>query len=771
MFCTSCIPLQFRWCHVWASPPLLWSVCLRASMCINLDQYRSRVGTFHGIYYGKFASSVCYITIGWVYILLNMLRYISSYLKYSRHKPPIGPLIGKANITVTITLIIIFAQFILKQCGDIHPNPGPQHVMSNNVNGMSICHANVNGIKDNLRHIRATLAGQFAIIALTETHLNRKHNIDLSMRGYYPIFRKDRHGGTDSWGGVGAYVASSLFVKRRLDLEVQHIENMWLEIRHSNFKFLLCVSYRPPNSSVDFWGDLQYQIDLAKSGNINHVVIVGDLNADPSSNHGRHLTRMATNNNFTIHVTEPTRYAYQSATILDQIITNIPHLVLDATIQSPVGSSDHHCVSCKIKTSNKIRLANAYTRYVWDYAKGNFPEFRDELLKTDWNECFHHDDLNTTASSWNEIFIRIAEKYIPHRLVTIRPKDKPWYHSRLRNLKRKLDKLHRKAKSTNDPTHWSNYRTARNEYCRGTRQAEEQYNIKLASSLQDKPASVKQWWKLAKQFLGLESDCTYPPISTGGDVFYNPKDKANAFNNFFLHHSDIDTSNAELPSTCDVPAHSLTNITVTESDVTDLLKNIDISKATGPDGISPRLLKEAGNAISKPLSKLFNLSLEIKTVPEVWKRANVIPIYKKGEKTNINNYRPISLLSCVGKLCERVVFKYVFNYFRNNFLLSIYQSGFQPGDSTVNQLIKVYHMLCEALDSKKEVRIVFCDISKAFDRVWHDGLVYKLRRMGIRGPLLSWFIHYLKDRQQRVVIQGSASEWGNIKAGVPHGPF
>ena len=265
----------------------------------------------------------------------------------------------------------------------------------------------------------------------------------------------------------------------------------------------------------------------------------------------------------------------------------------------------------------------------------------------------------------------------------------------------------------------------------------------------------------------MESDCTYPPISTGGNVFYNPKDKADAFNNFFLHHSDIDTSNAELPSTCDVPAHSLTNITVTESDVTDLLENIDISKATGLDGISPRLLKEAGNAISKPLSKLFNLSLEIKTVPEVWKRANVILIYKKGEKTNINNYRPISLLSCVGKLCERVVFKYVFNYFRNNFLLSIYQSGFQPGDSTVNQLFKVYHMLCEALDSTKEVRIVFCDISKAFDRVWHDGLVYKLRQMGIRGPLLSWFIHYLKDRQQRAVIQGSASEWGNIKAGVP----
>ena len=554
--CTFAIPLKSS-----LSKPAASVVCmsLNSDVHISLDQYRSRVGTFHGIYYGKFASSGCYITISWVCILLSMLKYIFSYLIYSRNKPRIRPLTGYANLIAATILIITFAQFILKQCGDTHPNPGPHQVASNNIHGISICHANVNGIKENLRHIRATLAGHFAVIALTETHLSNRHNIDLSIQGYYPIFQKDRQGGTDSWGGEGAYVASSLFVKRRPDLEVQSIENMWLEIRHNNFKLLLCVSYRPPNSSLDFWGDFQYQIDLAKSGNVNHVAIVGDLNADPSTNHGTHLTRVTTNNNFTIHVTEPTRYAYQSATILDQIITNIPHLVFDVTILSPVGSSDHHCVS---------------------------------------------------------------------------------------------------------------------------------------------------------------------------------------FNSFFLHHSHIDTSNAQLPSNSNLPECALTNINVTENDVTGLLKDIDVSKATGPDGISPRLLKEAGSAISKPLSKLFNLSLEIKTVPEIWKRANVIPIYKIGEKTKIDNYRPISLLSCVGKLCERVVLKYVFNYFRTSFLLSIYQSGFQPGDATVNQLIKVYHMLCEALDSKKEVRIVFCDISKAFDRVWHDGLVYKLKRMGIRGSLLSWFIHY-----------------------------
>ena len=307
-----------------------------------------------------------------------------------------------------------------------------------------------------------------------------------------------------------------------------------------------------------------------------------------------------------------------------------------------------------------------------------------------------------------------------------------------------MERLHQKAKLTNDSTDWSDYRAARNYYCRETRRTEEQYNTKLASSLQEKLASIKQWLKLAKHFLGMESDYTYSPVSNVENVYYKPKDKADAFKSFFRHHSDIETSNAQLPSNSNLPECALTNINVTENDVIDLLKDIDVTKATGPDGISPRLLKEAGSAISEPLSKLFNLSLKTKTVPDIWKRANVIPIYKKGKKTKIHNYRPISLLSCVGKLCERVVFKYTFinDYFCTNFLLSIYQSGFQPGDSTVNQLIKVYHMSCEALDSKKQVRIVFCDISKAFDRVWHDGLVYKLKPMGIRGSLLSWFIHY-----------------------------
>ena len=110
-----------------------------------------------------------------------------------------------------------------------------------------------------------------------------------------------------------------------------------------------------------------------------------------------------------------------------------------------------------------------------------------------------------------------------------------------------------------------------------------------------------------------------------------------------------------------------------------------------------------------------------------------------------------------------------YNYLHRNKLLSKNQSGFRPNDSTVNQLAFMYHMFCESLDKKKDVRIIFCDVSKAFDKVWHKGIIFKLKKYGITGNLLKWFEDYLTERNQRVVITGQCSEYGTIEAGVPQG--
>ena len=217
------------------------------------------------------------------------------------------------------------------------------------------------------------------------------------------------------------------------------------------------------------------------------------------------------------------------------------------------------------------------------------------------------------------------------------------------------------------------------------------------------------------------------------------------------------------------PTYNLDSLSVTHEEVEQTLKSFPFGKAAGHDLINNQLLKELAQPLSFPLCDLFNFSLSSGKVPKIWKQVNVSSIHKKNDPSDLSNYRPISLLSTVGKVLEKIMHKYVFNFFRDNNIITTLQSGFVPGDSTVNQLIDIYNTFCKALDEGKEVRAIFCDISKAFDRVWHKGLLFTLKSAGVTGSLLTWFSDYLNDRKQRVVLPCASSSWTSVKAGVPQG--
>ena len=136
--------------------------------------------------------------------------------------------------------------------------------------------------------------------------------------------------------------------------------------------------------------------------------------------------------------------------------------------------------------------------------------------------------------------------------------------------------------------------------------------------------------------------------------------------------------------------------------------------------------------------------------PKQWKMGNFVTIHKGCEKNLIRNYRPISLLSCLGKVYERCIFEY-FNYLRDNNLVSVHRSGSNPGDSasTVNQLVSIHHEVCMALENHNDIQLIFFDISKAFNKVWHKGHLHKLKCTGIKGPLYQLFCDYLHNRKQR----------------------
>ena len=523
--------------------------------------------------------------------------------------------------------------------------------------------------------------------------------------------------------------------------------------------------------SCFFWDSLQESVDQAKQTDITQLIVTGDLNADPSTFNGTKLATFCNDNNFSIHINEPTRYTPDSESILDQFFSNIPDSVKDTHVLPPVSVNDH-CTAA-IKLHFQVMPRKSYQRHIWQYNLADFNVFRQSLFDADWDRCFETDDIDVAAQTWTDTLLNIAKECIPNKIVTIRQTDKPWYSSELRRLKRAKDRLFNNAKRNKTADAWEEYRHSRTNYYSSCREAKAAYELKLTETMKSGATlSPKKWWSLAKHFLRITSGSSYPPMEDDNDeLIVDDHGKAELFNNYFRSHSNIDTSGASLPAFNggEHGACKLESIVVSEDDVLQILKSLNPNKATGPDGVSPKILKEGAPAIAPSLAKLINMSLRLGKVPVMWKQANVVALHKKLSRSSVSNYRPISLLSCTSKVMEKCIFKSVFNYFRDNSLVTKFQSGFTPNDSTVNQLVNLYHMFSSAIDQKKDVRIVFCDITKAFDRVWHDGLIFKLKKLGIENNLLQWFTNYLSNRQQRVVINGEHSSWGYVKAGVPQG--
>ena len=183
------------------------------------------------------------------------------------------------------------------------------------------------------------------------------------------------------------------------------------------------------------------------------------------------------------------------------------------------------------------------------------------------------------------------------------------------------------------------------------------------------------------------------------------------------------------------------------------------------------MIKICDSALAKPLSIIFNNCIKTGIFPYAWKKSNVIPVHKRNDKQLINNYRPVSLLPVFGKMFERIIFNNIYRYSHEHNLLNPNQSGFRPKDSFAYQLLEITHNIFSSFDFNPtlETRAVFLDISKAFDKVWHEGLIFKLQSMGISRNLLNLMNSFLSERYQRVLLNGQSFEWASIKAGVRQG--
>ena len=225
-----------------------------------------------------------------------------------------------------------------------------------------------------------------------------------------------------------------------------------------------------------------------------------------------------------------------------------------------------------------------------------------------------------------------------------------------------------------------------------------------------------------------------------------------------------------MPNTPDIKTDVIledTDLTIGEVD--KKLSRLNPNKSTGPDGASPRILKELHTEIAEPLYNIFRKSIDQGKLPRGWKIGHVSPIFKKGDRHQAKNYRPVSLTSVVCKIMESIIRDKIMYHLVHNQLLTKYQHGFVKGRSCVTQILAVLDKWTEALDNGSNIGSIYLDFAKAFDSVPHKRLLMKMKSFGITGKLWTWIEDFLQARIQHVVINGVKSLAALVLSGIPQG--
>ena len=210
-------------------------------------------------------------------------------------------------------------------------------------------------------------------------------------------------------------------------------------------------------------------------------------------------------------------------------------------------------------------------------------------------------------------------------------------------------------------------------------------------------------------------------------------------------------------------------IQVTERGVLKLLQALNISKAAGPDGIRPRVLKELSSELAPIFTLLFQASLHQQSHQDIWKHANVNPIYKKGDKTNPSNYLPVSLICISCKLHEHIICGSLMQHLTQHNILYPLPHGFRKKCSCKSQLIEFVHYIAFNMQKGHQNDVVVMDFATAFNKAAHNRLLYKLSSYGVKGNTLGWIGSFLSGRSQKVVLEGKSSSSAPVLSGVPQG--
>ena len=499
------------------------------------------------------------------------------------------------------------------------------------------------------------------------------------------------------------------------------------------------------------------------------AIICGDLNLPhidwkflTSDNEGSRLLKVMKKLYLSQYVKEPTL----DNNILDIVLATDAELINACEVGEVLANSDHKIIRCKINCEVNVK-ENALL--IPNYKKGNILSLKAEIKKINWQTVFVNKTVDEMCTTLTNILLEAENKWIPKVRKRLNETKNPQWMTRIIKLaidrKKNAYLKYKKSKSEDDYMRY----IATKRFCeREIRKSKRNHEINISRQSKTNPKKFYQYVrskKTVKDKIG--------PLKDVNNMFVSEcKNMATILNNFF-HSVFITEDITSLPSMENIFARpdneKLKVDEISENDITKYLRSLDPNKSTGADEISARLLRECQDELVLPLKLIFNKSLREKIVPNQWKCANVTPIFKKGNKCEAGNYRPISLTSVISKIFEKILREKMTSFLENHNLILDTQHGFRNNRSCLTNLLEFFTYIFSNYDERIPSDIIYLDLKKAFDTVPHKRLVIKLKAHGIGEQLCSWIENWLTDRKQRVVINGEASDWLPVTSGVPQG--
>ena len=639
-------------------------------------------------------------------------------------------------------------------------------------------YSNANSVVGKMHELRERVEGR-DIIGIAETWATDNVNdAELSIEGY-TLYRHDRKEGKG--GGLIMYIKKSIESSLCTDLMHEEFnESLWCTVRTEVGTILVGLCYRSP-ASTSRNNDKLLELFRAsvKQPRIKHVLIIGDFNY-PDINYSQHFVTanddtaparfFNTTQEFFLfqNVALPTRVRQgQQPSVLDYIFTDEDNLVDELQYNTPLGKSDHvvlqwdFLVKVHHKSSSQRKL---------NYWKGDYDEISRGLQAINWQEQFSQASVEQMWTRFKTTVNCLEQQYVPVKSYTTNRKRKnKWITKATVNQIKKRDRAWKQYRQFPSTKNFENYKQIRNKVVSMIRADEEEYNSRILWGFKGKP---KRFYGHMRRLQTVKDGVSALKRSSG-ELTTTDQQVADVLGNFFQsvftkeeglqdYLKDVNGDDTALRT-------ANLNIDFTKDAVINKLQRLQPDKSAGPDNLHPILLRNCAAAVAEPLSIIFRKSFETGDVPVDWKTANIVPIYKKGSKTDPANYRPVSLTSVPCKIMESFIKEALLKHLNQFNMISELQHGFMEGRSCLTNLLESLECWTKALDDGYGVDVLYLDYRKAFDSVPHKRLLQKLSLYGVNGSALMWIENFLTLRTTRVGVRGYFSDWFQVLSGVPQG--